>query len=57
MLSEYWQEEKNILAKKRHVETFNAEVDVLVSDVARIEKRIEKLSKALNTKQQKESPN
>ncbi len=57
MLSEYWQEEKNILAKKRHVETFNAEVDVLVSDVARIEKRIEKLRKALNTKQQKESPN
>ena len=57
MLSEYLQEEKNILAKKRHVETFNAEVDVLVSDVARIEKRIEKLSKALNTKQQKESPN
>lgn len=57
MLSEYWQEEKNILAKKRHVETFNAEVDVLVSDVARIEKRIEKLRKALNTKQEKESPN
>jgi ubiquinone biosynthesis protein UbiJ len=57
MLSEYWQEEKNILAKKRHVESFNTEVDVLVSDVARIEKRIEKLSKALNTKQEKESPN
>lgn len=61
MLSEYWQEEKNILAKKRHVETFIAEVDTLVSDVARFEKRLEKLSKALkakqDTKQEKESPN
>ncbi len=57
MLSEYWQEEKNMLAKKRHVESFNTQVDVLVSDVARFEKRLEKLSKALNTKQEKESPN
>jgi ubiquinone biosynthesis protein UbiJ len=57
MLSEYWQEEKNILAKKRHVEDFNAEVDVLVNDVARFEKRLEKLSKAINIKQEKESPN
>jgi ubiquinone biosynthesis accessory factor UbiJ len=45
MLAEYWQEEKNILAKKRHVETFNANVDALVSDVARFEKRLEKLQK------------
>ena len=43
MLSEYWQEEKNILAKKRHVEQFNAEVDTLKSDVARFEKRLQKL--------------
>jgi ubiquinone biosynthesis protein UbiJ len=66
MLSEYWQEEKNMLAKKRHVESFNANVDTLVGDVARFEKRLEKLSKAklskaLNTKQdtkqEKESPN
>jgi ubiquinone biosynthesis protein UbiJ len=57
MLSEYWQEEKDILAKKLHVEAFNTEVDVLVSDVARFEKRLEKLSKALITKQEKESPN
>jgi ubiquinone biosynthesis protein UbiJ len=57
MLSEYWQEEKNILAKKRHVQAFNTEVDVLVSDVARFEKRLEKLSKVLNTKQEKEGPN
>lgn len=57
MLSEYWQEEKNILAKKRHVENFNADVDALVGDVARFEKRLEKLSKTLNTKQEKENLN
>ena len=45
MLSEYWQEEKNILAKKRHVEQFNADVDTLISDVARFEKRLQKLAK------------
>ena len=53
MLSEYWQEEKNILAKKRHVEQFNANVDALVSDVARAEKRLQKLLKSL----EKESAN
>ena len=45
MLSEYWQEEKNILAKKRHVEQFNVDVDTLKSDVARYEKRLQKLEK------------
>ena len=54
MLSEFWQEEKPILAKKRHVEQFNADVDTLKSDVARLEKRLEKfqakLSKSFNTK-------
>jgi len=45
MLAEYWQEEKNILAKKRHVEAFNANVDALVGDVARFEKRLQKLQK------------
>jgi ubiquinone biosynthesis accessory factor UbiJ len=49
MLSEYWQEEKNILAKKRHVEQFNADVDTLKSDVARIEKRLAKLAKTLES--------
>lgn len=44
MLSEYWQEEQPLLAKKRHVDQFNAEVDTLRADVARLEKRIEKLS-------------
>ncbi len=47
MLSEFWQEEKPILAKKRHLARFNADVDTLKSDVARFEKRIEKLTKKL----------
>jgi ubiquinone biosynthesis protein UbiJ len=49
MLSEYWQEEKPLLAKKRHVEQFNAEVDTLRADVERLEKRLNKLTKKLNT--------
>lgn len=48
MLSEYWQEEKPMLAKKRHVEQFNADVDSLRADVERFEKRLNKLTK-LNT--------
>lgn len=47
MLSEYWQEEKPMLAKKRHVEQFNAEVDTLKNDIARLEKRLQKLTKSL----------
>ena len=47
MLSEFWQEEKPILAKKRHVEQFNADVDTLKSDVARFEKRLQKLRKSI----------
>jgi ubiquinone biosynthesis accessory factor UbiJ len=52
MLSEYWQEEKNILAKKRHVEQFNAKVDALKSDVARFEKRLQKLTSQLQKESQ-----
>jgi ubiquinone biosynthesis accessory factor UbiJ len=52
MLSEYWQEEKNILAKKRHVEQFNADVDTLKSDVARFEKRLQKLALKLQKESQ-----
>jgi ubiquinone biosynthesis accessory factor UbiJ len=52
MLSEYWQEEKNILAKKRHVEQFNADVDALKSDVARFEKRLQKLTSQLQKESQ-----
>ncbi len=43
MLSEYWQEEQPILAKKRHVDSFNREVDGLREDAERLQKRIEKL--------------
>lgn len=49
MLSEYWQEEKPMLAKKRHIEQFNSEVDTLRADVDRLEKRLNKLAKKLNT--------
>jgi len=45
MLTEFWQEEKPILAKKRHIAQFNAGVDILRSDVARFEKRLEKITK------------
>lgn len=44
MLSEYWQEEKPTLAKKRHVEQFNSDVDTLRADVERLEKRLNKLN-------------
>lgn len=44
MLTEYWQEEKPILAKKRHIEAFNHDVDSLKSDIARFEKKLQKLS-------------
>lgn len=47
MLTEYWQEENPLIAKKRHVETFIKEVDQLRDDVERLEKRIEKLKHAL----------
>jgi ubiquinone biosynthesis accessory factor UbiJ len=49
MLSEFWQEEKPILAKKRHIEQFNIEVDTLRSDVARLEKRLNKLAKTIES--------
>ena len=48
MLSEYWQEEKPLVAKKRHVEQFNVDVDSLKSDTARFEKRLQKLAKVLD---------
>ena len=49
MLSEYWQEEQPLLAKKRHVEQFNSQVDAIKSDVARFEKRVNKLAKSLES--------
>lgn len=48
MLSEYWQEEQPMIAKKRHVDIFNQEVDTLREDTERLEKRIEKLSEKIN---------
>jgi len=51
MLSEYWQEERPMIAKKRHVEEFNAQVDILRADVDRFEKKLAKLSQELNKKQ------
>ncbi len=56
MLSEYWQEEKPMLAKKRHVEQFNAEVDTLRADVARFEKRLSKLTKLHAAKIDSDNP-
>jgi len=47
MLSEYWQEEKSMIAKKRHVETFNSEADALRADVARFEKKLTKLAQKI----------
>jgi ubiquinone biosynthesis protein UbiJ len=44
MLTEYLQEEKPLLAKKMHVEKFNAEVDTLRAQLARAEKKFEKLN-------------
>lgn len=46
MLSEYWQEEMPLIAKKRNVEQFNSEVDNLRADVARFEKKLAKLTKS-----------
>jgi ubiquinone biosynthesis protein UbiJ len=43
-LVEYWTEERPLIAKARDVERFNRDVDALRDDVARLEKRIERLS-------------
>lgn len=48
MLSEYWQEEQALIAKKYPVEKFNQEVDVLRADVERLEKRLSKLTQSLS---------
>lgn len=44
MVTEYWQEEIPLLAKKRHVEQFIQDVDVLREDAERLQKRFDKLS-------------
>ncbi len=45
MVTEFLQEEKPLIAKKISVENFNAEVDTLRADVARFEKKLDKLIK------------
>lgn len=52
MLSEYLQEEQPMIAKKRHINHFNHEVDTLREDTERLEKRIEKLFKKINSSKQ-----
>lgn len=56
MLSEYWQEEKPMIAKKRHVEQFNGEVDTLRADVERLEKRLNKLSRLSDVSRNSNNP-
>ena len=48
MVSEYWQEEVPMIAKKRHIEQFINEVDTLRADVERTAKRLNKLAKKIN---------
>lgn len=55
MVTEYWQEEKPMIAKKRHVEAFNTEVDILRNDVERFQKKLEKLAQSLKDAYQAES--
>ncbi len=44
MLAEYLQEEYPLVAKKRNVDAFNINVDILRNDVERLEKRLSKIS-------------
>ena len=56
MVTEYWQEEMPLLAKKRHVENFIQEVDTLREDTERLQKRFEKLKAALDAKASAATP-
>nr|WP_089375921.1 SCP2 sterol-binding domain-containing protein [Methylobacillus rhizosphaerae]SNR93558.1 ubiquinone biosynthesis protein UbiJ [Methylobacillus rhizosphaerae] len=47
MLTEYWQEEQPLIAKKRHIEQFVRDVDTLHEDTERLQKRIRKLEARL----------
>lgn len=51
MLAEYLQEERESIAKKRHVEQFIRDVDILREDAERVEKRVQKLSALLKTEE------
>ena len=43
MFAEYWQEERPMIAKKRHVRQFMQDVEDLRDDLDRLEKRLGKL--------------
>ena len=47
MFAEYWQEEQPLIAKKRHLERFSTEVDILRDDVEQLETRLQKLEGSL----------
>jgi ubiquinone biosynthesis protein UbiJ len=57
MLSEYWQEELPLIAKKRHIEQFNQDVDTLRADTERLEKRLAKLAQQPSPTEQNSSQN
>jgi ubiquinone biosynthesis protein UbiJ len=44
-LAEYWTEERPLVAKSTHINSFVQQVDALRDDVARLEQRINRLSK------------
>jgi len=44
MFAEYWQEERPLIAKKRHISQFMQQVEELRDSVERMEKRIDKLT-------------
>ena len=46
MFAEYWQEERPLIAKKRHVSQFMQEVEELRDEIERMEKRLDKLNTA-----------
>ncbi len=43
-LVEFWQEENQILAKKRDVEKLNSDIDIIVEDTERLEARIKNIT-------------
>ena len=44
-LTEYWTEERPLVAKSTHINSFVKQVDTLRDDIARLEQRINRLSK------------
>ena len=46
MLAEYWIEEQPLITKRRHLEQFSRDVDVLRDDVERLAKRLDRLDRS-----------